>query len=128
MPYNTNVMMLPVSAADLGLTDASAGFSYTVETYHRLTEDDVTVDVSPKLIYNAAKPGLDLTAGAAGLPTYLDLPETKDLAVTYSKADFEAAKSQGLLLLHHLNTSGKRADVVRFQSSFKRMLPGISVR
>lgn len=124
VPYNTNVMLLPVAAADLGLTDASAGFSYTVETYHNLAED--IVDSSPKLAYNAAKPGLDLTAGQAGLPAYLDLPGAK-LAVNYSKADFRAANSQGLLLLHHLNGSGKRVDVVRFQDSFQRMLPWVSI-
>jgi len=123
VPYNTNLMMLPVTASALGLTDANAGFNYQVVTGGDFESD---VELSPVLSYNAAAPGLDLSSGQAGLPAYLDLPGT-NLAVNYNRANYEAARSQGVLLLHHLNTRGRRTDVVRLQSTFRNMLPLVSV-
>lgn len=119
VPFNTNVMMLPVAAADLGLTATNASFNYTVVSFSR--DADGVVDVSPTLSYNAARPGLDVTADAAVLNAYTDLPGN-EISVDYSLTDYKLAKSQGVLLLHHSNTRGQRDQVINVISQFPNRL------
>jgi subtilisin family serine protease len=118
--FNSNVILLPVAAADLGLTAANAKFNYRVITYSLDapgTEPSFggaiagEIDRAGWLHYDAAKPGLDTTGGNAGPPTYNDLPG-QSIPLKYNVAAHLAAKSQGVLLLHHHNQSGKRTEVL----------------
>jgi subtilisin family serine protease len=118
--FNSNVMLLPVSAGDLGLTAASAKFNYRVETFSLdATSSEPSfggaisgmVDKSTTLTYDAAKPGLDTTNGQAGAPTYEDLTG-QSIPLKYNVAAYLAGRSKGLLLLHHHNQRGKRAQVL----------------
>jgi subtilisin family serine protease len=115
VPYNTNVMVLPVFAADLGLTAANSTFNYQIVSFSYALQDAEenleVVDVSPWLSYNAGKPGLDLSDGVPGSPIYDDGPGDTIPAI-YERAAFAAAGSRGLLLFHHHNRTGTRVDAL----------------
>jgi subtilisin family serine protease len=121
--FNTNVLVLPVYAADLGLTAASSRFNYRVESFGLdATTNEPTVggaisgrvDQTGTLTYDAANPGIDTSGGFAGAPTYDDLPGG-EIPLAYNRAAFEASRSQGVLLLHHMNRRGERAEVLLSQ-------------
>jgi subtilisin family serine protease len=126
VPFNTNVMMLPVYARDLGLTDANTTFDYRVISTSRdyETEDEdqivyelMAVDSTPFLTYNAAAPGVSFLEGIENLPMYFDL-NGESIPVTYNRDAFEANDSQGILLLHHYNaTPNRRAEVVTIRGN-----------
>lgn len=122
VPFNTNVLMLPVRAADIGLTDAQSSFNYRVVTYSAdrgdtefigdLVAYGTPVETTPTLTYDAARPGLDLAnRNLLNVPSYPDLPGTA-LPVVYDPAAFGQANSRGVLLLHHHNAQGQRAEII----------------
>ncbi|HEX6288185.1 MAG TPA: S8 family serine peptidase [Herpetosiphonaceae bacterium] len=121
--FNNSVMVLPVAASDLGMTNASGAFNYRVFSFY---QGEITDD-SGSLTYNAASPGLDLSGGLAGVPFYADLPG-EVIPVDYNATAYKAAKSQGVLLLHHHNTMDKHAEVVRIKGdlSIKIFMPKVS--
>lgn len=125
--YNSRVMMLPVAAADLGLTSADDTFTYRVVSRSRdnelrnlpaTAEDESIVDQTPRLTYTPGRPGLDLTGGAAGLPLFLDLPGNT-IPVRFFASSFNASNSLGVLLLHHLNTVESQAEIVVARGGFQ---------
>jgi hypothetical protein len=123
--FNNNVIILPVAAADLGLTAGNSRFNYHVRT---LSLDDPgneegfsgaiegEVDHTSRLTYDAARPGLDTSGGEAGAPVYEDLPG-ETISVKYNAATFLRAGSQGLLLFHHHNREGDRVEVLDLQGT-----------
>ncbi len=126
-PFNSRVMMLPVYAADLGLTAGNAAFNYMVVSYSGdnelynlpgTEEDEAIVDQTPWLSFNAAQPGLDLTGGQAGLPAYLDLPG-EEIPLRFFASSFNASNSLGVLLLHHHNPRGSQAEIVLARGAFE---------
>jgi hypothetical protein len=108
--FNSNVMVLPVAASDLGLDNENSSFNYRVFTFSR--DADGTVDDSGTLSYDAGDPGLDLSGGIEGVPFYADL-DGEVIPVEFNRAAFVAGSSQGVLLLHHHNTTERRTEVVR---------------
>jgi len=121
-PYNTNVIVLPAAAADLGLTDANARFDYQVKTRVLVTAENqnVELDRSKRLTYDAAKPGLSF----GNFTFYFDTPGNT-IPVQYNRADFYAAGSRGALLLHHHNTAGNH-DQVLFAPALTPTLASLS--
>ncbi len=122
VPFNTNVMVLPVFAADLGLTDANSTFDYHVVTFSADTpsspvESFIGIfsgvgDTSNTLTYNASDPGLDFTGGLAGVvPGSFDL-DGAVIPIGYDLAAYVAAGSQGVLLLHSHNTTGNHDEAL----------------
>lgn len=108
--FNNNVMVLPVYAARLGLTDADATFDYSIETYSVQTGE--MVDNTEVMTYDAANPILDVSGGVAGMPTYFDLPDTF-IPITYDRTGSNAGKDfKGVLLLHHHNAKGTRVETL----------------
>ena len=57
--YNTNMMIIPVTASAIGLTTANAKFNYRITTTSRGFGG--TIDTLTTRTYDAANPGLDLT-------------------------------------------------------------------
>jgi hypothetical protein len=116
--FNNNVIILPVDAADLGLTSANSTFNYRVRTLS-LDDDgneegfsgaiEGQVDQTGWATYNAAQPGLDTTGGQAGAPVYQDLPG-QSIPVKLNPLAFVRGGSRGLLLLHHHNRAGDRVE------------------
>ena len=113
-PYNSNVAVLGVDAKDLGLTDGSSSFDYVV--FSNTNVDVGDSDESSLMHYNVAKPGFVFADGYLGLSTYVDSPLTT-IPFGYNRANFLSNRSQGILLLHHHNVSGTRAQALplRFQ-------------
>jgi len=112
VPYNTNQMIIPVTASAIGLTTANAKFNYHITTSSRGFAG--IIDSSPTFTYDAGNPGFDVTAGAPGLPIYLDA-NGGSIPVNYNKANFLANGSLGLLLLHHHNTFGAHDQILSVQ-------------
>jgi hypothetical protein len=109
VPFNTNVLVIPVLSSDLGLTAGASRFRYHVITFSN--DQSNAVDRTPGLTYDIARPGLRFSGGIGGLPLFPDAPGGV-VPVAYNRADLFANVSQGVLLLHHHNLSGKRAEVV----------------
>jgi hypothetical protein len=106
VPFNTNVAFLPVSAADLGLTEANARFSYQVKTIL-----GVQIDASQRLNYDVTQPGLSFGSNFI----YNDL-NGNTIPVQYHRPNFQANGSRGLLLLHHHNVAGLHAQILTSRS------------
>jgi subtilisin family serine protease len=123
-PFNTNVLVLPVPAGDLGLTAAASKINYRVLG---ISAYEGGVEFSRQLSYDVAKPGVAFTSAATipGTPAVQDLPTTK-VSVAFNKANFEANGSKGVLVLHHHNTTGTRVEVV--QVNPRLFLPLIAKR
>lgn len=109
-PFNSSVMMLPVAAADLGLTANSGAFNYTVVSFSRDT--DGVVDISPTVTFNPNAPGVDTSDGAVELNAYPDLPG-QEIDVDFNRSNYLQNRGQGVLLLHHHNSTGRQSEVVR---------------
>lgn len=133
VPFNNNVMVIPVFAEDLGLTNANSAFTYRVFAYSRdLTSEDEDpgvgptgrgfVDASPLLRYDAARPGIEFSNGDPGVPTYEDR-DGGAIPFIYDQSAFTSNRSQGVLLLHHHNARGTRDDVVRFDAIYRLYAP-----
>lgn len=112
VPYNTNMMVIPVTASFLGLTTADAKFNYRITTTSRGFGG--IIDSMPTRTYDAANPGFDLTRGLQGPTIYRDL-NGLTIPVNYNKANFLANGSLGLLLLHHHNAFGAHDQILSVQ-------------
>ncbi|MGH9844821.1 MAG: cohesin domain-containing protein, partial [Blastocatellia bacterium] len=106
--FNTNVMVLPVRASSLGLTQANARFNYRVETYIGSSSSlNAQIDQSRTLSFDPTKPGLSFGANSI----FFDL-NGGTIPVNYNLNDFRANGSEGALILHHHNTQGNRAQIL----------------
>jgi subtilisin family serine protease len=110
--FNTNMMVIPVTASTIGLTTANAKFNYRITTTSRGFGGNI--DTMTTRTYDAANPGFDVTGGVAGLPIYLDL-NGGSVPVNYNKANLTANGTLGLLLLHHHNAAGDHDEVLGLQ-------------
>jgi subtilisin family serine protease len=105
--FNTNVMILAVSASSIGLTEANPRFNYRVETFAA----SLPVDASAVHTFGADQPGLDFGGGVSGAPVWTDLSDTA-LPIRFTPAAYVANGSLGALVLHHHNAGGQRAQVL----------------
>jgi subtilisin family serine protease len=104
--FGTNVVVLPVPASALGLSSGASAFDYRVKSTNSSAG---SVSTTAKMTYDVAKPGLAPLAGSFG-PVAARSDGQVQLA--YDRANYAADAAQGLLLLHHHNTSGARAQVL----------------
>jgi subtilisin family serine protease len=104
--FGTNVVVVWVPASSLGLTDGNSTFNYKVIAS---TPSSDAVSYTPSVGYDVARPGLAPLAGSFG-----PVPSAGGgiLQLAYDRANYAANASQGLLLLHHHNASGQRAQVL----------------
>jgi hypothetical protein len=107
-PYNSNVLSVPVPLSALALPAGQTTFRYRVQGLSRFWG---TIDTTPWATYNIATPGLTFPDGIAATNMYDGLNGVK-LTIGYNHASFTANGSQGMLLLHHFNKSGNRAEVL----------------
>jgi hypothetical protein len=70
------------------------------------------VDRSPVLHYNPARPALTFSAPTAAAQTYLDQPLAQ-IAITAHGVNYPFNPPGGVLVLHHHNARGLRAEVIR---------------
>jgi hypothetical protein len=111
-PFNTNVMVLPIPISTLQLPEGQTSFNYRVVGQSRFWG---TIETTPWMPYDLAAPGLAFSDGLAGRNMYPALDGQK-IGVTYNAANFQANGSQGVLLLHHFNEKGKRAEVLEVRT------------
>ncbi|GAA1273724.1 S8 family serine peptidase [Saccharothrix xinjiangensis] len=116
--FDTNVVVLPVLLSALGI-DASADtsrISYQVGVagfYLAPGASDGLVDSIPsRLSFDPLKPGLWVQGGGDAALSYQARPGTA-LVVNRDAAALAADGADSLLLLHHHNATGDRADVVK---------------
>lgn len=112
VPYNSNMMVIPVTASFIGLTTADAKFNYRITTTSRGFGG--IIDTMTTRTYDAANPGFDVTGGIPGATIYRDL-NGATIPVNYNKANFLANGSLGLLLLHHHNATGLHDQILTVQ-------------
>jgi subtilisin family serine protease len=103
--FNTNVLILPVRAADLGLAAGKSSFTYRIRT-----GISSGIDTMPRQSYDVAKPGMSFS-GTGGVFGFFDTP-SNTINVAYDKTAFAAAKSRGILLLHLHNALGSHEEIV----------------
>jgi len=106
VPFNTNVIVLPVRAGDLGLGDGFTKFAYRITT-----GEPPASDQTPRLTYDLAAPGLSFSSPVKLPFGFADRPGNT-IAVTYDPDAFHRTVSHGILLLHHHNATGRREEAV----------------
>ena len=106
---NSDAMVLSIRAADLGLAMGASAFDYKVDLVDRWA--DLTMDTTAVHTFDPARPGLALT-GEHLSPMYWDDLDGASIPVSYDREAYLANGSEGLLLIHHHNASGNRAEVV----------------
>jgi hypothetical protein len=121
--FNSNVLLMAVDADALGLNEANSDFRYIVGAFSRDPENSgAPVDFSPVLSYDVARPGIVGTAAMGDLPIFYDLPGTL-LTFQFDRDSLWRNRSEGLLLLHHHNIDGRRAEVVQVRTRWTTYLP-----
>ena len=106
VPMDTNVIVLPVAASDLGLTSGNSRFSFY---FNRESGTQVTHTFDP------ANAGLSFggpfAVAGSGQPIFPDLPGQL-IQVSYNQAAYTTDGAAGILLLHHHNGAGNHAEVL----------------
>jgi hypothetical protein len=106
-PYNSDVLVLPVRLPWLNLPSGASKFNYSLGRTG--TPQTHTFDVAhPGLVFG----GTDYLGATATQPLYQDL-DGQAIQVTYTRADYTANAALGVLLLHHHNAAGGRAQVLQ---------------
>jgi hypothetical protein len=109
-PFDNDVVVMPVNVSQLGLSTGATRFNYRVVGLSRFWSGPA-IDQTGWLTYDVALPGLAFTGGLAGTPMFPDL-NNAGITVGFNQAAYAANSSQGLLLLHHFNEQGNRAEVL----------------
>jgi subtilisin family serine protease len=106
VPFNTDVFVLPVKASTLGLSPTLTKFGYYLN------------NTAKPLIhtFDVANPGFsfggtDYLGQTVTQPLFADL-DGQAIQVTYSRTNAKADGALGVLLLHHHNAAGSRAQVL----------------
>jgi hypothetical protein len=117
--FDTNVVLIPVSLASLGIDPAaaSAPISYTAGVggfYTGPSDTDSVIDTTGKITFDATRPAIWAQGGGSPALSYLAQPGTA--LVVHRDSDTARARGEDasrLLVFHPLNGSGDRVQVVR---------------
>lgn len=109
--FNTNVLFLPVRAGDIGLTGSSRFYYVVQSSVQDPATGDLQVVKSRRLTYDPAHPGFSFY-GTNRLPYYYYDKDGNTVAASYNQANFTSLGSSGILLLHHHNKAGSRAQAI----------------
>ena len=107
VPFNTDVVMLPVPVAALGLSPGNTELTYYLNNW-----------AAPRVVhsFDLSHPGLSFPGtaypGSASLPPLLtDIPG-QTIQVAVSPVDYANDQALGVLLLHYHNVAGTHAEVL----------------
>ncbi|WP_027927930.1 S8 family peptidase [Amycolatopsis benzoatilytica] len=123
--FDSNVMVLPVSIAALGIDPKAAShrISYTVGTagYYVApgNKNGLIDEVGTPLSFDALAPAYAVQGGGDAALGYAAKPGTA-LVVNRNQGAIAGDKAKGLLAIEHHNASGQRASVVRIESQLQR--------
>jgi subtilisin family serine protease/photosystem II stability/assembly factor-like uncharacterized protein len=107
--FNSSAVILAVKASQLGLYSGSSRIRYRVQTSQR--EQIGPVSTTPPLIFDPARPGLNMNTADPANPTFPD-SNGQSIPVSYNLANFAASSSKGVLLLHHHNPVAFQSQVI----------------
>jgi subtilisin family serine protease len=116
-PFNNSVLVLSVPSSAIGLGDQNSKFNYKVLSRAPLIDGGtLQIDQTPWIQFDAGRPPID--AALFGIELYPFYEDGKTVRVRVDRpaalaAGFTANNPLQLLLLHHLNTSGRRIDIVQ---------------
>ncbi len=105
--YNSDVLVLPVAATKLGLSTNNSSISYRVVTE---ILGQAVIDRSETHSFDVANPGLDFNTSVVG-SLQADLAGSS-IALRFNRQPYINDHAIGLLLLHHHNQNGSRAEVI----------------
>lgn len=109
--FFTDVVAIPVLAKDIGLSESASRFSYRIVTFgYSGSKRWLVVDRTPVLKFDIAHPALSFAGGVVGT-AFVDRGDSA-IAFDYDPAGAAASSFGGVLLLHHYNGSGARAEVL----------------
>ncbi len=111
--FDTDMMVMCVKGSQIGLSSAQSRFNYYAYTTNWYVGG--FPDVTGLHTYDAASPGLDLTGGTSGAGMWNEAPGATT-PVTYNRTAFQTNASRGILALHHYNTAGNHAEVIKVRS------------
>jgi hypothetical protein len=108
-----SALVLPVSAADLGLSAEQSRFAFHVETSSAdLAGYGVTmIDRTPVLYYDVQEPALHFTPPADTAPLWRDAPQTR-IQIRLDPVGQARTPAAGVLILHHHNAAGDQVSLV----------------
>ncbi len=120
--FDTNVIVLPVSLAALGIdpTASSAPITYTAGVagyYTGPADTDGVIDTTGPARFDAARPALWVQGGGDAALSYLARAGTALVVNGSATAAAVARQSSRLLVLHHHNATGDRVQAVTVQPS-----------
>ena len=129
--FDTNVIVLPVTLAALGIDPAAASAPITYTTgvsgfYTGPGDMDGVIDITDPVLFDALTPGLWAQGGGDPALTYLARPGTA-LVVNRDEEAATAQRAEDLLVIHHHNASGERAQVVDVDAPLPLPLPQLPV-
>jgi hypothetical protein len=112
-PFFNNTMLLPVKAAELGISADSGAFTFVVQTTSTDPVDGGAkiVDRSPVLRYDLGRPALQFSPPETAAPLYWDRAGAT-VGVRLNSQGYPQNPAGGVLVLHHHNRSGSRASIV----------------
>lgn len=117
VPFQNNVLFMGTWAGLLGLDDTDATFDFWVASWYL---DGTLVDVSDLMTYNMLAQGVDFSTDGVsdypGAPVWLDM-NGPSVPVRYNWSVYEGPNPPCVLLLHHHNLPGLRADTVCVQAN-----------
>jgi hypothetical protein len=108
------------------LSEDNTGFDYVVAT--AILDDSGQVDLSRPLHYDVVGAAFEFaSAGLGGFPIFYDLDSTT-IPVHFDPGKVvSGGYPQGLLLLHHHNVGGQRAEVIETRYPLRTYLPLVGV-
>ncbi len=112
-PFNNSVMVLAAAAGQVGLNENQSHFRYRAVSYgiSRL------VSQTGWISYDVRRPTVETSSsGLRGTPLHLDGKPLVAKIDRSAAADYRQ-RIPGLLLLHHHNVEGERAEIIRFDLS-----------
>jgi hypothetical protein len=129
--YNTNVLVMPLAASAIGLSQVQSRFNFYVESYSKdvsgSLELGIFVERTPVFQYDVRHPGIDLSGGLNGAPLYADL-NGGIIRAGFRVSDYFGAGQPDLLIFHHHNVGERRTQVVEVEAKWpaELFLPRVS--
>ncbi len=110
-PFNSNVLVLPITADSLRLSDTASRIYYRVFSFDGTTGR--LVDTSDQLRYDLTRPGISFGTSPQSIlgPAYAAV-DGGTIPISYDRANYSTNRSRGVLLLHHHNGPGARVETV----------------
>ena len=126
--YNSNVAVLPVNVtgttSGVVMPAGATRFNYRVVTSSRFWG---TISSTGWMTYDYVTPGVDFNPASNGAPMYFDTPGAT-LPAKFDQTAYNANGSQGVLLLHHYNSNGARAQLVAVKLATTLTVPTASAQ